>query len=127
VSRLEALKVFVAWKNTRESRRAVLDGMPFLERAETVDLVEIRESGETDSLHDVAAFLAAHGVRFQAQGMERDASGSIEEQLSALAQRAHATLLVAGGYGHTRIRELVFGGVTRSLITSSPLPCLLSH
>lgn len=125
-TRLEARNVFVAWKSTREARRAVFDAMPFLKRAETVEIIEIRESGEASSLHDPAAFLAAHGIRFQAGAEERNSS-SIEDNLLALARRTQADLIVAGGYGHTRIRELVFGGVTRTLITSSPIPCLLSH
>ena len=67
-----------------------------------------------------------HGVTSRSEALERDQT-SIEAQLTAFAGRARADLIVAGGYGHTRIRELVFGGVTRSLIASSPLPCLLSH
>jgi nucleotide-binding universal stress UspA family protein len=116
----------VAWKSTREARRAVFDAMPFLKRAEAVNLVEVRESGEANSLQDVAAHLAAHGVKFKAEAVDRDSTG-IEDQLIALARRTQSDLIVAGGYGHTRIRELVFGGVTRSLISSCPLPSLLSH
>jgi nucleotide-binding universal stress UspA family protein len=125
-SRLNARTVLVAWKSTREARRAVFDAMPFLKRAEAVNLVEVRESGEANSLQDVAAHLAAHGVKFKAEAVDRDSTG-IEDQLIALARRTQSDLIVAGGYGHTRIRELVFGGVTRSLISSCPLPSLLSH
>jgi nucleotide-binding universal stress UspA family protein len=126
LSGLDARRVLVAWKSTREARRAIADAMPFLKRAETVSLVEIRESGEASSLADAEAFLAAHGVKFVSQALDRDGA-TIEAQLTAFAARAEADLIVAGGYGHTRIRELVFGGVTRSLIASSPLPCLLGH
>lgn len=125
-SELDARGMLVAWKNTREARRAVSDAMPFLKRAEAVTLVEIREAGEASALADPAAFLAAHGVKCRTEGLERDQM-SIETQLTAFAGRLRADLIVAGGYGHTRIRELVFGGVTRSLIAGCPVPCLLSH
>lgn len=125
-SRLDARAVLVAWKSTREARRALSDAMPFLKRAEAVILIEIRESGEASSLADPAAFLAAHGVKSRSEALEREQT-SIEAKLAAFAGQARADLIVAGGYGHTRIRELVFGGVTRSLIAGGPLPCLLSH
>jgi len=126
LSRLDVRRVLVAWKSTREARRAISDAMPFLKRAETVNLVEIRESGEASSLADPEAFLAAHGVKFRGEALDRG-SAAIEAQLSAFAEREKADLIVAGGYGHARLRELVFGGVTRSLIGGSALPCLLSH
>ena len=122
-SRLNARNVLVAWKSTREARRAVFDAMSFLKRAEAVNLVEVRESGEASSLQDAAVHLTAHGVRFKAEAVDRN-STDIEDQLIALARRTQSDLIVAGGYGHTRIRELVFGGVTRSLILrlSASLP-----
>jgi nucleotide-binding universal stress UspA family protein len=125
-SRLDPRSVLVAWKNTREARRAVADAMPFLKRAETVILAEVREHDEASSLADPAAFLAGHGVKFRTQLLERDGIG-VGAQLTAFAGHAQADLIVLGGYGHTRIRELIFGGVTRSLIGDCPLPCLLSH
>jgi len=125
-SGLDARRVLVAWKSTREARRALADSMPFLKHAEAVTLVEVRENGEASSLGDPAAFLAAHAVKFQTEALERDQTG-IEAQLVSFAGRKQADLIVAGGYGHTRIRELVFGGVTRSLIAGCPVPCLLSH
>jgi nucleotide-binding universal stress UspA family protein len=124
-SGLDAGRILIAWKSTREARRAISDAMPFLKGAELVSLVEIHEGDEAATLADAEAFLAAHGVKFESKALPRD--GSVEAQLAGLAQRAQAGLIVAGAYGHTRIRELVFGGVTRSLIGGSPLPCLLSH
>jgi len=123
---LDAHNILVAWKNTREARRAVVDALPFLKRAEAVNLVEIREAREADSLQDAETFLSAHAVKVHSEWLERD-STSIEEQLTAFARRARSDLIVAGGYGHSRIRELVFGGVTRSLITDCPVATLLSH
>jgi nucleotide-binding universal stress UspA family protein len=126
VAALHARNVVVAWKGTREARRAVADAMPFLERAEEVRLMEVSEGDEPGTVGDAAAFLAAHGVKHRAETVPRDPAG-VAAQLAAAAEQAAADLIVAGAYGHTRIRELVFGGVTRSLIISSPVPCLLSH
>ena len=123
---LDVRNVLVAWKNTREAHRAVFDALPFLKRAEAVNLVEIRGSREAGSLQDAEAFLSAHAVKVHAESLEGDLT-TIEEQLTAFARRAQSDLMVAGGYGHTRIRELVFGGVTRSLIANCPVATLLSH
>jgi nucleotide-binding universal stress UspA family protein len=125
-SELTASNVLVAWKNTREARRAVRDALPFLKRAKAVELVDIREKGELTTLDDAKGFLSAHGINVHGQALERDAK-TIEEQLIAFAHHAQAELIVAGAYGHSRIRELIFGGVTRRLITGCPVACLLSH
>ena len=71
-SGLDVRNVLVAWKDTREAHRAVFDALPFLKRAESVNLVEIRENGETDSFRDAEAFLSAHAVRVHAESRERD-------------------------------------------------------
>ena len=73
---LDVHNVLIAWKNTREARRAVFDAMPFLKRAEAVNLVEIRENGETDTLRDAKAFLTAHAVKVYAKSLERDSPRS---------------------------------------------------
>jgi nucleotide-binding universal stress UspA family protein len=126
IASLAARSVMVAWKNTRESRRAISDALPLLKRAEQVTVVEVREGKEASSVADIGTFLSAHGINFRAEVIERDGS-KVEDQLSSFAERIAADLVVAGGYGHSRIRELVFGGVTRRLITWFAVPCLLSH
>jgi nucleotide-binding universal stress UspA family protein len=75
---------------------------------------------------DVGAFLSAHSINFHSEVIERNGS-KVEDLLSSFAERMAADLVVAGGYRHSRIRELVFGGVTRHLITRFAIPCLLSH
>ncbi|WP_309604371.1 universal stress protein [Phenylobacterium sp.] len=129
---LNAAHVLVAWKDTRESRRAVADALPFLQRAETVEVVEICDSkaaqpATTSRLDDVAAYLTRHGVKatVKAHIAERDAAAA--EQLLEIAEQQAADLIVAGAYGHSRLQEWVFGGFTRALLTQTGRPVLFSH
>ena len=122
-----AQNVLVAWKDTREARRALCDALPFLEKAKKVVVLQIRESSEPDAddLSSVKAFLDRHGVRAEVRSDPR--KGAVEEQLVSRASEQGADLIVAGGYGHTRVGEWVFGGVTEALIRETPVPVLLSH
>jgi nucleotide-binding universal stress UspA family protein len=130
---LEAKHVIVAWKDTREARRAVRDALPFLVRAETVlvvDIVEDDEGGEDDEaekrIADVVAYLARHEVDARGEVRFRR-ERSVADELILVAEQRDADLIVSGGYGHSRMREWVLGGVTRDLLQHSPKGCLLSH
>ena len=125
---LEAGNVLIAWKPTREARRAVADALPFLKRATRVDVVTIAEGGDSGNgtLADVVAFLSRHGIQASAESLA-DTGGFTADQLLNHARRVKADMVVAGGYGHSRLRELVFGGMTRGLLGGFPLPCLISH
>jgi nucleotide-binding universal stress UspA family protein len=130
VDSLEARRVVVAWKDTRESRRAVQDALPFLRDASEVMIVEICEYGtELQSqrrVDDVADYLRHHKVRVGALAYlhtERSVAGEILR----FAKDEKADLIVAGGYGRSRLGEWMFGGVTRDLLSDSPLCCLFSH
>jgi nucleotide-binding universal stress UspA family protein len=119
----------VAWKDSRESRRAIRDGLPMLKLAAKVTLVEMAAPTQLDEarsrLEDVAAWLALHGVKAEllaSPSTDADASG-----LYTLAQDLGADLVVAGAYGHSRLREWVLGGVTRDLLLRSDRCSLLSH
>ena len=126
-TRLNARNVFVAWKSTREARRAVFDAMPFLKRAEAVEPRRDQRERRSQFVARPGRLSrrAWHQVSGGSRGTEFDRASRTSCWLWRGAHRR--TSIVAGGYGHTRIRELVFGGVTRTLITSCPLPCLLSH
>jgi nucleotide-binding universal stress UspA family protein len=125
---LKLSNVLVAWKDTREARRAVNDALPLLHRAKYVEVVEVVE-GDADRsaaearVNDVAAWLGRHAVT--ARGRTIHASREAE-RLDALWEDG-ADLVVAGAYGHTRLQEWVFGGVTRNLLTRSRRCSLLSH
>ena len=120
----------VAWKDTRESRRAVCDAIPFLRNAEEVTIVEISEHGrETQSqrsIDDVAGYLLRHKVVVGAK-VYLQTKQSVAGELLRFTRDAGADLIVAGGYGHSRLGEWAFGGVTRDLIAGSPVCCLFSH
>jgi nucleotide-binding universal stress UspA family protein len=122
-------RAVVAWKETRECRRAVRDALPFLQRAEEILILGIDE-GQPETakgyLSDVAGYLRRHGV-VVAREVWRQARGPIAAELLHLVRDEGADLIVAGGYGHSRLGEWIFGGVTHELLASSPVCCLLSH
>jgi nucleotide-binding universal stress UspA family protein len=114
-----ARKVVVAWKDTREARRAVADVVPLLASADEVTVLTV--AGQADQwvregLTDVVAFLAAHGVEAKPKLIE---SPDEYVTLFKFIDESDADLVVSGAYGHSRLREWVFGGVTRSLLDES--------
>jgi nucleotide-binding universal stress UspA family protein len=130
LGRLDASSIVIAWKDTREARRAVADAMPFLERARQVLIAEVCETrGQAESktrVSDVADYLARHGVKAQV-AVRRPGPGGAAEALLEIADMQEAGLIVAGGYGHARLREWVFGGVTEAFLTGCRKAVLLSH
>jgi nucleotide-binding universal stress UspA family protein len=130
VSRLAAEHIVVGWKETRESRRAVRDALALLKGAKEVTIATIEEPdqsvGDSRPLDDVAAYLARHGVAIGGI-VTRQFAGSVSGSLATIAGEKGADLIVAGGYGHSRLSEWIWGGVTRDLLSSCPLCCLLSH
>jgi nucleotide-binding universal stress UspA family protein len=130
VDSLKAERVVVGWKDTREARRALRDSLPLIREALSVAEVEIVDRGSEKAaqtrIDDVAGYLAHHHVAVTVRKPEH-AMGSTEGALIHVAQEMNADLIVAGGYGHSRLGELIFGGVTQGLLASSPICCLLSH
>jgi nucleotide-binding universal stress UspA family protein len=123
--------VVVGWNAKREAARALADARPLIERAEktTIVTVDARPGlsghGEAPGA-DVAAHLARCGLNVELRnvdGMGRNEAAALIDECSALG----ADLLVAGGYGRARLQEVIFGGVTRDLIRSAPLPVLMAH
>jgi nucleotide-binding universal stress UspA family protein len=130
IAPLQLRRVVVAWKDTRECRRAVRDALPFLQQAKEVLIVGIGES-ESESnakktLSDVGSYLLRHGV-VVAHEIWRQARGPVAAELLHLVRDEGADVIVAGGYGHSRLGEWIFGGVTHELLASSPVCCMLSH
>jgi nucleotide-binding universal stress UspA family protein len=122
--------VVIAWKAGRESARAVFDTLPILTHAEKVQILEVKERRDngTSLAPDttIAASLARHGIKPTVRtSMAADLSVG-DEILSRLAD-AGADLLVMGAYGHSRMRELVFGGATRHIARHMTVPTLFSH
>jgi nucleotide-binding universal stress UspA family protein len=131
IDHLSLSSVLIAWKDTRESRRAVMDSIPLLRRAERVAVVAITRDGAKQAVaqtavNDVATYLTRHDI--PAFGQVRALlEPTVPAELLLAAEQHDAGLVVSGGYGHTRIQELVLGGVTRTLLRHSPRCCLLSH
>lgn len=126
---LKAERIVVGWKDTRESRRAILDALPFLRRAAQVALVEIADAADLAAararLADVAAWLKRHGV--VAEPVASPSTGDDAARLKAIVRDQDAGLVVIGAYGHSRLREWAFGGVTRELLFHTDRCLLVSH
>lgn len=126
IERLAARRVVVAWKDTREARRAVQDALPFLSRADAVHVVALGPGAHEEGAEDVATYLVGHGANVTTHLLPSPAIGAGEELLR-FAQREGADLIVMGAYGHSRLREWIFGGVTRDILQGTTLCCLMSH
>lgn len=120
----------VAWKDTREARRAVFDALPLLRRTEEVVVQAVCTEPDAEyaeaQTSDVAAWLDRHGVNARAR-VSAGAEGDVVDELNAEALAIGADLIVAGAYGHSRLREWAFGGVTRTLLDDPRCWLLLSH
>jgi nucleotide-binding universal stress UspA family protein len=121
---LAAKNIVIAWKDTREARRAVADAMPFLKAAEGVSVVTF--GTDERAARDVCTYLACHGI---AADMRRKdvAADAVAEELMRAAEADAADLVVCGAYGHSRATEWAFGGVTRDLLANARLCCLIAH
>lgn len=123
--------VLVAWKEARESARAVADALPFLKRAREVIVMSIAPPDEADERErladaDIAAWLARHGVTAR---VRHEVAEDIEAGAFLLSRVADAgvDLLVMGAYSRPRLSEMVLGGVTRTMLESMTVPVLMSH
>ena len=130
IGALDLQHVVIGWKDTRETRRAVLDALPLLRSAGQVTVVEIVEDAEEMAptrlhLAEVVAWLEGHGVA--ARAITEPLSGSAAAQLEAAAAAKDAGLLVIGAYGHNRLREWVLGGITRDALRHSARCSFMSH
>jgi nucleotide-binding universal stress UspA family protein len=121
----------VAWKNSRESARALADALPLLAKAEQVHVALWPEpEGVAAPEPDPVAFLRRHGIQAQRQvqpRLDRKVAHQLGELLLSLASDLDADLLVMGCYGHGRAREWVMGGVSRTVLSSMTLPVLMAH
>ena len=129
IQTLQAERILVGWKDTREARRAVFDALPLLKKSQHVIVCEIDEDHNPAAaqrhVDDVVTWLANHGV--SSAGKVEPLRGSPAIQLEALAKQEAADLIVAGAFGHSRLREWILGGVTRDLLGQSSCCQLLAH
>ena len=127
---LHGVHVVIAWDGSREAARAVADAMPLLLCATKVTILAVwDEKGSPDANSEPVAglrqYLRRHGViaAVRTEQTSGDVATVVLETVSVLG----AGMLVAGGYGHSRVRELILGGTTRTLMHACPVPLLLSH
>lgn len=130
VEALPLRRAVIAWKDCREARRAVLDALPLLQEAKDVMIVEVCERATEEEsqarLNDVANYLNDHEVNVEAKAYLHTEQ-SVAGEILRFAKDEKADLIVAGAYGHSRLGEWMFGGVTRDLLAGSRLCCLFSH
>ncbi len=124
-------RILVAWNAGREAARALGDAMSMLKRASYVDLVSL-DPESIGSQHgdvpgaDIGLLLARHGVKITVSQQSGSGIGTGEQLLSRAAD-VDADLIVMGAYGHSRLRERILGGATRTLLEAMTVPVLMSH
>lgn len=125
-------RVLISWNGSREAVRAVNDAMPILQAADKVTVLVVNPEKPASGDHgdipsaDIAHYLARHGVKAEAASTKTDQS-DVGEIILARAFDVDADLIVAGAYGHSRTKEWILGGVTKTLIHETTVPAFLSH
>ncbi|WP_233837797.1 universal stress protein [Paraburkholderia sp. ZP32-5] len=122
--------VLIAWDGSREASRAIADALPLLKRARFVGVDIVKHSDNYDASSgaiDVAAWLEAHDIRASFSTTPRHGIAGTGATLLNRVSDLHADLLVMGAYGHSRARERVWGGVTRTMLESMTVPVLMAH
>ena len=126
---LKLTRTLVCWKDSSESRRAIADALPILKASKAVDVVELAHEHEMElargCVADVGDWLHRHGV--EATCVATPLKGTESAHLAQIAEDIKADLIVAGAFGHSRLREWGFGGVTRDFLAKTERCTLLSH
>jgi nucleotide-binding universal stress UspA family protein len=122
-------RVLVCWDGSRPATRAIADALPFLRRAKAIDILAVGgERGKGSELvgTNMARHLVRHGLAVE---LKRVSAGDVDvpSAIRSHAAEIGADFMVMGGYGHSRLREFILGGVTRTILTSSTIPVLMSH
>jgi nucleotide-binding universal stress UspA family protein len=122
-------RVLVCWDGSRPATRAIADALPFLQRAKAIDIVAVSgERGKGSELvgTNMARHLARHGLKVE---LKRVSAGNVDvpSAIRSHAAETGADFMVMGGYGHSRLREFILGGVTRTVLATSTIPVLMSH
>jgi nucleotide-binding universal stress UspA family protein len=122
-------RVMICWDGSRAAARAVADGLPFLKKAKQVEIVIVSEKpNKKDEIPgaDLGQHLARHGLKVEIEHITAPDINVASAILSYVADSG-TDMIVMGGYGHSRLREVVLGGVTRGMLESMTVPVLMSH
>lgn len=122
--------VLVAWDGTREAAMAMRDALPLFSESAQVTLVSLRKEGDAEAaaklcIPETIAWLWRHGVEAKAE--QYVTTNGFTDTLLSCASSMNIDLMVMGAYGHTRLRELVLGGVTREILARMNVPVLMAH
>lgn len=124
-------RILVGWNASREAARAVLDALPFLQRADVITMAtvisETEERKEPEGMPLLLEYLGAHGLVVETEIISHASPGNSGEALLEAAAVKNADMLIMGAYGHSRWREIVLGGSTRHVLKHAQLPVLMSH
>jgi len=119
-------RILVAWKDSAQCGRAVHDALPFLQMADEVIVLSVGEyDRKAVPAADICLHLARHGVTVEAA--QGDIGDTPAEVILYAAENMNADLIVAGAWGHSRVTEMIMGGVTKSLLSNQRLPVFFSH
>lgn len=124
-----ARRGILAWDGSARAARAAHDALPFLRAAEVLEVVSVigeKDLPDTFAGADIARHLTRHGVPATARSVTAR-NGDIAQTLRDSANLLRADMMVMGGYVHSRVREMIFGGVTQSLLRQSPVPLFMSY
>jgi nucleotide-binding universal stress UspA family protein len=123
-------RVLIAWNGSREAARALAESMPYLQKAKEVNVVVVDDEPPVEERRltgpDAVNHLKHHGIEAELVRLRRH-NGNVGAALMAEAERGKADLLVMGGYGHSRLREMLLGGVTYELLHECPVPLVIAH
>ena len=122
-------RVLICWNGGRNAARATANAIPFLSRANAVEIVTVGTdlaAAAATSATDLARHLGRHGIQAEVKRIE---PGSMKVSAAILdyAAKSNAGMLVMGGYGHSRLREFILGGTTRGVLAAMTVPTLMSH
>jgi nucleotide-binding universal stress UspA family protein len=118
-------RALVAWDGSPESDAALRSALPLLQLASDVTLIEVARSEDHRPPDEAATYLSRHGIH--ARAVEKVADESIPDTILRRARNLHASYIVMGAFGHSRMIEAVFGGVSRTMLQTSEIPLLLTH
>lgn len=123
-------RVLVAWNGSIEATRAIASALPLLKRAQMIDVAVFNprmlpQTRGPQPGTDMALYLSRHGI--QVNVLQQQTRQETGPALLALANELGSDLIVMGGYGHSRFREILLGGVTRAVLESMTVPVLMSH
>ncbi|MGQ3672924.1 universal stress protein [Xanthobacter sp. TB0136] len=120
--------VMLAWDGGRAAARALAEALPLLHQANTVDIIRIgAEEDEDPEAQEVIRHLARHKLKTEVRCLPLAAGQSVSTVLLDEVRARGADLLVMGGYGHSRLKEMVMGGVTREIFATMTVPVLMAH